>query len=528
MSSGSIFGIRSPLALLLATATWYGPARADVSVPALFSDNMVVQLGAPLVIWGWALENEKVEIAASWAQSSQLVVSDSQGKWLARLAAPTASGPYEIIVRGRNTINIKNVLCGEVWVCAGQSNMAMQMAYKDKDNRGVINFVEEIKAAMHPNIRYFLVSREKNTVSLAVGTDVQGTWKICSPDTAGDFSGVAYFFGERLHRALQRPVGLIDTSWGGTDIQAWMSPMALASDPDFAVHVARAKQGLEDAPAELARYQEQLQAWQQKGSIPDTKPKAPYWHAGHRNIPSGLYHARVAPLFPVSIRGVLWYQGERNADRAWLYQRLLPAMIRDWRNGWGRDDLPFFVVQLPLLAEPGEPPKVYGKSAWAELREAQFLTAKSTPNVGLAVALDAGEDHIHPRNKRPVGERLALQALAKIYGQKLVSSGPLFSGIRIEGDKVVVGFDEVGTGLRTSDDTAVKGFVLAGADRQFYPAHASIVGNTVVVRSTQVKAPVAVRYAWAGFPECNISNREGLPASPFRSDTWSKSTFGQK
>jgi sialate O-acetylesterase len=307
-----------------------------------------------------------------------------------------------------------------------------------------------------------------------------------------------------------------------------MSPTALASDPDFGPHIAAAKIGMDEMPVEQEKYRQKLREWQQQGSKLADKPTAPYWHPGHRNIPSGLYHSRIAPLFHVSVQGVLWYQGERNAPKAWLYQRLLPAMIRDWRSGWGRGDLPFLVVQLPLLAAPGVPAKAYSTSPWAELREAQLLTARSIPHVALAVALDAGEDHIHPRNKRPVGERLARLARAKVYGEKLVSSGPLFSGIRIEGDKVVVSFDEVGSGLRTSDGAAVRGFVLAGADRQFFSAEASIAGQTIVVRSAKVEAPLAVRYAWADFPDCNLVNQEGLPASPFRSDAWPEATFGLK
>jgi sialate O-acetylesterase len=281
-------------------------------------------------------------------------------------------------------------------------------------------------------------------------------------------------------------------------------------------------------PAEQGKYEEQLRAWQRNGAPPDGKPKPPYWHAGHRNIPSGLYHARVAPLFPVSIQGVLWYQGEGNAPKAWLYQRLLPAMIRDWRAGWGREDLPFFIVQLPRLGGVGQPAQIYGPSAWAELREAQLLTARSVPRVALAVTLDAGEDHIHPRNKRPVGERLAGLALARVYGQSLVSSSPLYAGYAIEGDTVRVRFTECGTGLCPLDGARLRGFVLAGVDRKFVPAEATIAGDVVIVRSDRVAAPVAVRYAWAEFPDCNLGHREGVPASPFRSDSWPESTFGLK
>ncbi len=516
------------LMLLLTVGPWTPAVRADVGVGGLFSDNLVIQAGTPFVIWGRSAVDERVEIDVSWGQPRQSLIGDPQGKWQTEFAPPPGAGPHQITIRGRNTITIKNVLCGEVWICAGQSNMAMQIAYKHKDDRGVLNYEEEIGAARYPEIRYFLVSRQKNASSPTIMTDVQGEWKVCSPESAGDFSAVAYFFGERLHRGLRRPVGLIDTSWGGTHIQAWMSPAALAADPDFTPHLEWVQKGLDEMPGEQARYQEKLREWQRQGSVPEAKPPAPYWHAGHRNIPSGLYHSRIAPLFPVPVKGVLWYQGEGNASKAWLYQRLLPAMISDWRTGWARDDLPFFVVQLPLLGGPGEPAKVFAKSAWAELREAQLLTAKSTPNVSLTVALDAGEDHIHPRNKRPVGERLALQALAKVYAQAIVASGPFYGGFRVDGAKATVTFEEIGTGLQTREGSQLRGFVVAGADRSFVPAEATVAGNTVVVRSAQVKAPVAVRYAWADFPDGNLFNREGLPASPFRTDAWPESTYGLK
>lgn len=502
--------------------------RAEVSVCSFFSDHLVLQAGSPFAIWGRAQAGEAVEIVVSWRQPAQHVTADAAGRWRATFAPPAEAGPHEITLRATNTLRIRDILCGEVWMCAGQSNMAMPMAYKHKGDRGVLDFESEIQAAQYPQIRYFLVSRIKNASSPGPREDVEGEWKICSPATAGDFSGVAYFFGEQLHRALRRPVGLIDTSWGGTHIQAWMSSAALASDPDFAPHLAWVQQGMDELPAEQKKYEEQLQAWRRDGSPADAKPAPPYWHAGHRNLPSGLFHARTAPLFSVSIRGVLWYQGEGNAPKAWLYQRLLPAMIRDWRMGWGRDDLPFFLVQLPRLGVPGQPPTVVGKSAWAELREAQLRTAQTVPHTHLAVALDAGEDHIHPRNKRPVGERLARLALAKVYGQDLVSFGPSYAALRIAGDKAIVRFATDGAGLVAREGESLRGFAVAGEDRKFHPAEASIDGDTVIVRSTHVPVPVAVRYAWADDPDANLFNRDGLPASPFRSDDWPESTYGLK
>ncbi|MBI5693835.1 MAG: sialate O-acetylesterase [Verrucomicrobia bacterium] len=502
--------------------------RAEVSVSSFFSDHLVLQAGAPVVIWGRAQPAEPVEIAVSWRQSAHRVTADTAGRWRTTMAPPAEAGPHEITLRSTNTIRIRDVLCGEVWICAGQSNMAMTMAYKHKDDRGVLDSEAEIQAAQHPGIRYFLVSRTKNASSPGPREDVEGEWKVCSPATAGDFSGVAYFFGEHLHRALRRPVGLIDTSWGGTHIQAWMSPAALASDPDFAPHLAWVRQGMEAFPAEQQKYEERLQAWRRDGSPADAKPIPPYWHAGHRNLPAGLFHARIAPLFPVSVSGALWYQGEGNASKAWLYQRLLPAMIHDWRSGWGREEMPFLIVQLPRLGVPGQPPKVVGISAWAELREAQLRTAQTVPHTHLAVALDAGEDHIHPRNKRPVGERLARLALAKVYGQEVVSSGPSYAGLRFEGGAAMVRFATGGSGLATRGGEGLRGFAVAGEDRRFHPAEAGIEGDTVIVRSPQVPMPVAVRYAWADDPDGNLFNRAGLPASPFRTDEWPESTHGLK
>jgi len=506
--------------LAVATIVSVSNLRADVRLPSLLSDNMVIQAGVPTPVWGWAEAGEEIEVLASWSTTPVSVRTSADGRWRVQLEPPSDAGPHRLTIRGQNTRAIRNILCGETWLCAGQSNMAMTMDYRSKDDRGVLDYEREIAQANYPEIRYFIVSREKNASSSVPLEEAHGEWKICSPTTAGDFSGVGYYFAQRLHRTLNRPVGLIDNSWGGTYAQSWMSPEALAADPEYAPHLAWAREGLERAPVEKQRYQEELRTWQEHGADPVTKPIPPYWHAGHRNTPAGLYRARVVPLFGYPVKGVLWYQGEANAAQARLYEKLLPDLIGDWRRGWGRHDLPFLIVQLPSLGSPGSAPEVYRDSRWAELRDAQLRVSKRVRGTALAVTVDVGETHIHPRNKRPVGERLAGLALTDVYGHRFVSGGPVYDDFRVKGDRVYISFRGAGTKLATADGLPVRGFAVAGAERTFLPAHAELQGSSVVVWSEAVPDPAAVRYGWADLPDCTLVNAAGLPAGPFRTDRW--------
>lgn len=501
---------------LISTVSW---AEAGVWLPALYSDNMVIQKGVPFRFWGKADAGERLTIEASWLTEKHAVETGSDGKWKAELPSPLEKGPHRLTVSGKNAVTIQNILCGEVWVCAGQSNMQMPMQkMDDRADRGVLNYEEEIAKANDPEIRLFFVDRSKLASSEAPLDDLPGMWKVCSPQTVGSFSAVGYFFGEKLHGGLQSPVGLINVSIGGTYIESWMSRKVLESDPDFAPHLQWYQQGMAKYPAELAAYEKATEEWKKQGSVPSKQPAPPYWYhpERHRNVPGGLYNSMIMPLSGYNFRGVIWYQGEANADKGGLYRKLLTALISDWRSTWNNKDLSFLFVQLTGF----ETPTVYGPFGWVDLRESQFVVCKTVPNTGMAVTIDVGENHIHPRNKRPVGERLALLALNQCYGQNIESSGPLYRSHVFEGSKAIVQFDHTGKGLCARGGMPLRGFVVAGGDRKFVPAEATISNNMVVVQSERVAAPVALRYAWAFFPICNLFNEDGLPAAPFRTDDW--------
>jgi len=504
--------------LLLATA---GAALADVKLPAVIGDNMVLQQGQKITIWGWAEPNEEVMASVSWQSMEWGVTADEGGKWMFKMNPPEIGGPYEMTLRGKNTITIKNILVGEVWVCSGQSNMqwAVEQAADPE---------QEIAAAKYPNISLFSVERK---VAEEPQGDCVGSWQPCSPDTVGGFSAVAYYFGRELHKELNIPIGLIHTSWGGTPAEAWTSKDALQSEPVCAPILQRYADAVAKYPEAMKEYERKVDEWKAavakakaEGSKPPHRPGAPFG-PGNPHSPAGLYNAMIAPLVPYGIRGAIWYQGESNAGRAYQYRELFPAMIKCWRKDWGQGDFPFLFVQLAnFMAVKPEP----AESEWAELREAQLMTL-ALPNTGMAVIIDIGEaDDIHPKNKQDVGKRLALWALAKTYAKTLVYSGPLYKSMNVEGNKIVLRFDHVGGGLVAHGEGPLKGFAIAGADRKFVWADATIDGDKVVVSSEKVAEPVAVRYAWADNPVCNLYNKEGLPASPFRTDDWPGVTAGKK
>ncbi len=505
-------------ALLLASA---GAAVADVRLPAVISDNMVLQRGAKVSIWGWAEPGEQVTVGVSWHTMQWGLTADQQGKWRFEMTPPKAGGPYEMTIRGKNTITIKNILVGEVWVGSGQSNMQMAVRHS-------ANAEQEIAAANYPNIRLFSVQR---TVADQPQSDCVGNWQSCSPETVGDFSAVAYFFGRELHKELNVPVGLIHTSWGGTPAEAWTSRAVLDAEPDVKPILQRYDDAVAKYPQAKKEHEEKVAEWEKavqeakaEGKNPPPRPGAPFG-PDHPHAPAGLYNAMIAPLIPYGIAGAIWYQGESNAGRAYQYRKLFPAMITNWRHDWGRGDFPFLFVQLAnFMATKPEP----GDSEWAELREAQLLTL-ALPNTGMAVIIDIGEaNDIHPKNKQDVGKRLAFWALAKTYGSKLVYSGPLYKSMQVEGNRVTLHFDHVGGGLVAGGGEPLKGFAIAGADRKFVWADAKIDGDTVVVSSDQVAEPAAVRYAWADNPVCNLFNKDKLPASPFRTDDWPGVTVENK
>lgn len=474
---------------------------AAVRLPAIISDGMVLQRDKPGRIWGWAEPAEAVTV--QFRGQSISTQADELGRWSVFIAPSAAGGPFDLIVRGANQVKIANVLVGEVWIASGQSNMVWSV----QQSRDAAS---EIAAANFPKIRFFQV---ENTVSQVPLLDLRGVWQETSPATAGRFSGVGYFFARHLHQMLNVPIAIIQTAWGGTPAESWISGPSLASDPALISVYADWARITEAYPAASLRYQMDLNKWER--SYEGRKP-APAPGPNHPHMPSGLYNAMIEPLTPYAIRGAIWYQGETNAgkSRAWVYRRLFPALIEDWRRAWGQGDFPFLFVQLANFTAPD--------AQYPELREAQAMTL-SLRNTGMAVTIDIGESKdIHPKNKQGVGDRLALAARSIAYGESnLVYSGPMFQEAVPEGDSLRVYFSSTGSGLEAKGGV-LKGFAIAGADRKFVSAQARIDGGTVLVSSPSVAKPAYVRYAWADDPEVSLYNKEGLPASPFRSDDWSQ------
>lgn len=497
--------------------------RGTVAVPAFFGSGMVLQREAPIQLWGKAAPGEKITVTL--ADASVEVAADQAGAW--RVTLPARAGgdtPLSLRIRGTNELRFDNVLVGDVWLCSGQSNMNLRVA-------NAANAKAEIAGAAFPRIRLFTVARE---VADAPQSDLKGRWEACSPETVGTFSAVAYFFGRQLHRELGVPVGLIHSSWGGTAAEAWTPRETLAASAELQPILARWDAAVADYPrlkAEFETNRERLVAeW--KVAVAEAKkagrpaPAEPRLRTGPgtQYQPAGLYHAMVAPLATLPLRGVIWYQGEANAGRAAQYRTLFPAMIGAWRDAWGRPDLPFLYVQLPNLDRQPEP----SRSGWAELREAQLL-ALALPHTGMAVCIDIGDPKdLHPVNKQDVGNRLALAAETLVYGRPAAGRvSPLYVRAEKAGAGMVVHF-KTADGLAARGGGELKGFTLAGADQVFRPAQARIEGDTLVVTSDTVAAPAAVRYAWADNPDCNLVSSAGLPASPFRSDDWPGVTTGKR
>jgi sialate O-acetylesterase len=627
-------------------------ASANVTLPKIFTDNMVLQRDVKVPVWGWADKGEKVRV--TFAGKKYSASPDATGKWVVYLVPMAAGGPYEMVIKGKNQLTLKNILMGEVWLCSGQSNMEMPLEGWGKIN----DYKKEIAEANYPNIRLFTVPRK---ISDKPVKDMEsGKWEMCSPSTIPDFSAVAYFFGRNLSKELNVPIGLIHSSWGGTVAETWVSAGAIKTMEDFKGALKdlesvdwntlrsdltlKAKQwdenitkndvglnqhwedpnlkdddwqtmnlpqlwesaGLPDydgvvwfrheivlneqeAAAGITLYLDMIDdsdvsfvngtkvgsimdqynqmrtykvgaallhkgknviavrvidtgggggiwgnaqdlsylssngthslagSWKYKPSV-KTDPK-PDMNVGPNSFPTLLYNGMIYPLLPLAIRGVIWYQGESNAQRAYQYQTLFPTLINDWRNQFKEPQMPFFFVQLanykPALKDPAE-------SDWAELREAQAKTL-SLPNTGMAVIIDIGNaDDIHPKDKQDVGYRLSLPALKMVYGKDIVFSGPTYKSMSIEGNKIRLKFENTGSGLVSKDKYGyLKGFAIAGVDKKFVWAKAFIENNEVVVYSEAVANPVAVRYGWADNPDdVNLYNKENLPASPFRTDSW--------
>lgn len=496
--------------------------NADVKTASIFSSNMVLQRGMAVPVWGTAAPAETVVVDFN----SQLLstIADEKGKWRVTLSSMIEGGPFTMIVRGKNEIRLENILIGEVWICSGQSNMTFELK---KTN----HVQQDVAEATNPMIRLFTVKRVVSETPLE---DCSGTWSVCSPSEAEDFSAVGYLFGKALQESLRIPIGLVHVSWGGTAAEGWLPREVLESDSDFVLILTRWRKDIENYPTAMKEFEEKLPTalaqWKIDsanavaiGRAPLRKPTAPRG-PGHRDTPTGQYNGMLYPIIPFAMRGVIWYQGEANAARAHQYRKLHPTLITYWRKVWKQGDFPFYFVQLPNLDRQPEP----SKSGWAELREAQLMTLK-VENTGMAVTIDVGDPKdLHPTNKRPVGERLALIALSQSYGKSFEFSGPLFKSVTFGKKNTVISFTHTSGGLTTKENAKLIGFTLAGEDKKFVPADATIKGNDVIISYDKVKKPVSIRYAWADNPKCNLYNKSGLPASPFRTDEWEEVTFGKQ
>ncbi|MGA2916231.1 MAG: sialate O-acetylesterase [Sedimentisphaerales bacterium] len=510
--------------VFLALVLFASAAYAEIKLPAIISDNMVLQAQTKVPIWGWAEAQSEIKVTCSWSPTEYTAHSDSNGRWLVKVDTPKSGGKYEITITcGQESKTINNILIGEVWLCSGQSNMEWLVMQAN-------NAEKEISEATYPDIRLFKV--QEGTSKEPVD-DCNGQWKVCSPKSAAKFSAVGYFFGREIYKRLNVPVGLINSSFGGTPAEAWTRREILENNDDLKRYPERDAIIEKQRGKYERRYDQMLEQWQKdvnaaqaSGAKPPKKPRGPQ-ELEEKFKCSRLYNVMIHPLIPFAIKGVIWYQGEGNVDKAFPYRKLFPAMIKSWREEWKQGDFPFYYVQLAsfgvdMKKTPAGLPnlEVPTNSKWAELREGQLMTL-SLPNTGMAVAMDVGEiDTIHPKNKQDVGKRLALWALAKTYGFKnIVYSGPLYKKMEIEGDKARIFFEQTGSGLMVKGNS-LKGFAIAGADEKFVWADAKIDGDTVLVWSKQVKNPTAVRYGWADWIDCNLYNKEGLPAATFRTDNF--------
>ncbi len=484
----------------------YAPyARCEARLPGILSSHMVLQRDMPIHVWGWSAPGEKVSVALHGAARD--TVGDGLGNWSVFLPPAPAGGPYELTVAASNRIVLDDVWIGDVWFASGQSNMEMPL--KGFGGAPLKDSAEEIAHANQPQIRLLVIPKKSADFPLR---NVDASWTVCSPETAADFSAAAYFFGRDLAAREHVPIGLIDSTWGGTVAEAWVSLEGISSDaglmPVFATRAEMMKTEAETA-AIVAEERREDAAARRAGQAPKPHPWRPdpaSW------APAGLFNGMVAPVVPYTIKGVIWYQGESNSRLTWapMYAKIFPALINDWRSQWREGDFPFLFVQISnFKSNPTE--------AWAVIREAQRRTL-SVANTAMAVTIDIGNpDNVHPADKQTVGARLALAARALAYGENVEYSGPAYRQATPEGADVRLWFDHTAGGLLARGGD-LQGFEIAGADGRFVTANARIDGKTVVVSSAEVPEPKSVRYGWANAPVVNLFNSAGLPASPFTSE----------
>ncbi len=487
-----------------------GMAWAELTLPDVFNDGMVLQRGMAVPVWGTADSGETVTV--SFAGQTKQAKAGHDGRWSVKLDRMKAGGPFEMLVKARESVRLTDVMVGDVWLCSGQSNMWWPM-----------KFVKDIPAEYKPEandaIRLFSVwSPEHDNYGR------KPIWSHCSPEVLGEFSAVAYFFGREIQRETGVTVGLVHSSMGGSVPETWMRRETLLSDPDFAPIVAYWDSITTAYPTvkrDFAAYLEGLKQFKAGKAAEPEKPDMPFIPKPLRyymRYPQGIYDAQLSPLIPFAIKGVIWYQGESSTERAWQYRRLFPAMIGEWRHLWGQGDFPFIFTQLA---------NYNSTTAVPEIREAQLMTL-SLPSTAMAVVVDIGDStNVHANNKWEVGRRLSLAALHEAYGRDIEYSGPIFDSMKIRGGSISLSFKHCADDLVAGKGGELHGFEIAGQDRAFHPAKARIDGSQVIVSSDAVEKPAAVRYGWRANPYCNLYNSVGLPASPFRSDNWDTATYGR-
>ena len=484
-------------------------ARADVKLPNIFGNHMVLQQGQKNKVWGLAEAGEAVTVTID--KQSHQATAGANGQWHVMLDPLAVGGPYAMSVKGKNEIKFDDILVGEVWICSGQSNMQWSVnSSTDPDL--------ERAAAKFPKIR--MINFPQVGVQEPIWTHNDRQWQVCTPETVGGFSAVGYFFGRQLHQTLDVPIGMINNAWGGSACEAWIARETLAADEKYKPLIDRWA-GMEKSFAELSA----------KTAPTDDEKKAlaglnGQMRGNHR--PANIYNGVLKSHLGYGIKGAIWYQGESNASRAYQYRDLFPLMIDSWRKEWGQGDFPFYWVQLAdFMGEKAEP----ADSAWAELREAQTMTMTRLPKTGEAVIIDIGEGKdIHPKNKVDVGRRLARWALVNDYGVPgIAPRSPLYKSLEKQGGKIALTFEHVTGGWRPFDVNEPRGFTIAGEDKKFVNAQAKVLPSGLIeVWSDAVKEPVSVRYAWADNPICNMFSGAGLPLTPFRTDDWPGVTINNK
>jgi len=503
-----------------------GFALAEVSVANVFGSHMVIQQDKPIRLWGRANVGEKIQVSIN--DEKQTTTANVNGRWQVQLKSRSAKDhpdPLSITIAGSdNTVALKNVLIGEVWLCAGQSNMQWRVFQS-------VGGKEAFETANYPHMRLMSIP------NVASGEPQENlppgrSWQVCTPSTTRTFSGVAFFFGRQLHETLDVPIGLINSSWGGTRILGWtsrdtltpfdfMAPTIKAYDESLPGYEAKYEQFLKDREKWMVAVRKAHAAGKDTMELRRARPRIPFGPR-HRSGPGTIYNHMIHPLKGFAIAGVLWYQGESDAiaNQGPRYRELLPAMIQNWRQLIGDESLPFGIIQLPNFRPREESPNPKGVS-WAYLRESQFMTAQADTNTGLITTIDIGDGKdLHPPNKKDFADRAAQWALGAVYRQPVMPSGPTYDRMQIEDNTIRLFFKQTGGGLKASDGGKLLGLAVAGEDKVFHWATATIDGDTIVVQSEQVSSPLAVRYAWADNPVCNLVGNSGLTASPFRTDRW--------